>query len=166
MQGPALARQVALFIAAMRAAVTPVTGVVTLNIRPVKVTINTGLKRLKREMFYGAAYDTVYNDGPAEPALYLVGARPRARLRSDRVCFRPLGTEDDWHIALFHDPDHFVQNGYPMLPNIAEHQPFGRTFTLKPWKVPSGEAIDAHARTPYKRMQMRVRDLTPEIVTA
>ena len=90
-------------------------------------------------------------------ALYVVGKRPakvKARGKFDgdsyppKFYFRRDADERDWYCACYHDG--------PIEPEFAQYHPFGPSFMLMPWTVPSGEAPDYYQDTKAQRVRMIV----------
>ena len=125
--------------------------------RPVKVTIG-------RETFEGAFYrETLAHNG--EPytteKLYLVGTFPASYRRRRKTSYCFPGDEREWYVACY-SPE-------VIKPEFAAFHPFGKTFILAPWDVPSGEAIDKYETKPYTRVLCsgfgRISPLTGEYFT-
>ena len=70
-------------------------------------------------------------------AIYLVGPLPAAYKRSRRVALTLPGEAAEWYVG------GYFQESNPQ-PQHAPYHPFGPNVLLMPWRVPSGEAIDAH----------------------
>jgi len=127
------------------------------NIKPVSVTIS-GVTyegaEYDRTNTYTAEMDGVRRgqfkagDTYTDHAIYLVGALPAYRLRSNKTCFTFEGDARDWYIASYMKAEN-------LSPQNAEFHPFGVTFMLMPWDLPSGEKIDHYEEKPYVRVKAR-----------
>ena len=115
---------------------------------------------LGNESFVGCSYKQDRQPLPGAPsqepytmeAIYCLGTAPKAHRRENR-CYRRSDDSREWYLAA-----HLDSLGYQRLTDGQKSQfhPFGPTFILSPWKVPSGEKIDAYERKPYRRIDMAV----------
>lgn len=128
-----------------------------LNVRAVSVRIG------KRE-WQGARYTTLgkytsdmqaCTHGDKKPgdtytteSVYCIGKRPMFKRHT---CFPNAQDGVEWYVAGYCDN---VPKGKE------EFTPFGVSFILAPWSVPSGEAIDAHEPNKYNREAITITQTT------
>ena len=106
------------------------------SVRPVSVTIG-------KVTYQGAEYGQTHF--PEGLRIFLVGELPKCYARRPNgTCFKFQDDSHDWYICCYAD-DKAVREK-------SEFHPFGRTFILSPWSVPSGEAIDRYELKPYDRV--------------
>ncbi len=93
-------------------------------------------------------------------AIYVKGGLPKAWLKRRKTCFTIEGDKREWYIASYY-PDYKAGKQLPFNPEpqFAEHHPYGPTFILCPWDVPSGEKIDSYEYKPYDRVAVKVEQV-------
>lgn len=107
------------------------------NVLPVCVTI-------KGKDYQGARY--VQQNSVR---VFLVGKLPAAWLRSQKTVFRFNWDKRDWYVGTY------VTDA--ALKSHSGMHPFGYTFILFPWDVPSGETIDKYEHKPYTRIPAKIK---------
>ena len=108
------------------------------DVRPLRLTIG-------RATYEAAAYKRTvtppagaHNPAPyVDEAIYVIGRLPSAYRRRKNTTFRFEGDARDWFVACYMSKDR-------LAPEFAPFHPFGETFILAPWEVPSGDPIDKY----------------------
>lgn len=100
--------------------------------------------RLGRTYYDGARF----TDEHGRKVFYLVGERPAAHRRSKRVVWKMPGEPYEYYVG------GYIGAKSASGPQYSRFHPFGATFNLFPWSVPSGEAIDQYepAGRKYRRL--------------
>lgn len=129
------------------------------DIKEVRVTIGD-------KTFEGARYKQTFNyhitmmacthgekketDTYTEDIVYLVGKRP---IFKRPTCFPNAADKKDWYIAGYLDDTRKITE------HMRQYHPFGENFILRPWEVPSGEAIDKYETKPYNRVPIVIEEI-------
>lgn len=125
------------------------------------ISVQTGQITIGRQTYPAARYVENCETPQGTPAyargergytremIYCVGMLPSAKLRGN-LALTIAGDTRDWYVAAYYG-DVSSRKQEVKVPN--EFHPFGNSFMLAPWSVPSGGSIDEYARVPYRRMR-------------
>lgn len=90
----------------------------------------------------------VYMESGGRWRIYAIGAMPKARRRSPKVCFRFQHDDRDWYVTCF------LEDATRLKPQQLDFHPFRENFILGPWDH-TDHRIDEF-ESPYTRLEAAV----------